>query len=468
MKRSFLIILSIVLITVFTAFAQAEKPLTALCDSANELLFKTSNVTVTGEAVFSIDGEWFKTAAARYIQDGDRSYWELRLTSPKADGTERKNGYTIIADGSRIYVMEVYRPGIYKTGTGTPQSTLMRKSIQLDLMNEMIRTIAEKMEAAEEDSAVRIEETDTESNVRIVAEENVPPVVNLALNLFAQYAARRYFHMDYDQISERQMIPMNAYLTVTEGILSCTKSLALKHTDISIRKDQNGQPEKLSGDISVLLNTAKDGERQVDISFHAEITDKGRSHVGTFSPADYNVSLAEGAMEIEDIEYSEVDEYTQEKLTDQAKTAWEQAGYTLDPSAYSYSYKQNGRYCTELNDSADNLSLSCVTNVGGKILELRNTDNHWQDKNFDYENPCPYTELTEEAGQKVKEYLAKVNPEDLSRVDHLKVQCWLEQNGELYLEFCEDPIAQDWDGILVVVRVRPDWQLQYYSCFSNG
>ena len=44
----------------------------------------------------------------------------------------------------------------------------------------------------------------------------------------------------------------------------------------------------------------------------------------------------------------------------------------------------------------------------------------------------------------------------------------MEQRDELYLEFCEDPIAQDWDGFLVVVRVKPDWQLQYYSCFSNG
>ena len=466
MKRSFLIILSIILVTALTAGALAEKPLTALCDSADELLFATSNVTITGEADFTLDEEWFKTAGIKYIQDGDRSYWDLKLTSPKADGTERHNGYTVIADGSKIYVMEVYRPGVYKTGTGTPQSTLLRKSIQLDLMRRMIRTIAGQAEEANGNSTVLVEKKG--STVRITAEKDAPAAVNLALDLFSQYIARRYFHMDYDQISERNMIPMNAYLTVTEGILACTKSIELKHADISVQEDQSGQPEKISGSVSFLLNTAKDGERTVEITFHADITDKGKSHVDTFTPADYNVRPAEGAMDIESIEFSEVDEYTQEKLTEQAKTAWEQAGYTLDPSTYGYSYKQNGRYYTDLNDVTDNLSLSCLTNVGGKILELRNTANLWQDRSFDYENPCPYTELIEEAALKVKEYLAKVNPEDLKRVDHLKVQCWLETDDELYLEFSEDPIAQDWDGILVVVRVKPDWQVEYYSCFSNG
>ena len=86
------------------AAAENEKPLTDLCESAFELLFRTSNVTIKGEASFSLDGNWFKTAKAEYIQDGDRSFWELKLSSPKMDGTVRENGYTIIADGSKVYV----------------------------------------------------------------------------------------------------------------------------------------------------------------------------------------------------------------------------------------------------------------------------------------------------------------------------------------------------------------------------
>ena len=468
MKKGLLFILSIALIFSAGTGAKAEMPLTAICDSADVLLFKTSNVTITGEAVFSMDGERFKTAGIKYIQDGDRSLWELKLSSPRADGRERENGYTVIADGSRIYVMEVYRPGVYKTGTATPQSTLLRKSIQLDLLRDLVRMVAAQMEIPADNNAVTIEENREGSDIRIIAEEDVTPIVNMTLNLLAQYCARRYFHMDYDQISELQMIPMSAYLTVTESIIACTKFIALKHADINIQKDQNGQPENISGDVSILLNTAKDGEHTVNITFLAEISDRGESHVGTFSPAEYNVRLAEGAMEIENIMYSEVDEYTQEKLIEQAKTVWEQTGFKLDDSTYGYAYKQNGRYCTELVDNANNLTLSCVTNVAGKVLELRHASSRWQDRDFNYESIYPDEQMTEDAARKVMEYLARINPDDMKRIDRLRLQCWLEEDEELYLEFCEDPIAQDWDGILVVVRVRPEWQIEYYSCFSNG
>ena len=57
MKRSFLIILTIILVTALTTGALAEKPLTALCDDMEELLFDTSNATVTGKAEFFLDGE---------------------------------------------------------------------------------------------------------------------------------------------------------------------------------------------------------------------------------------------------------------------------------------------------------------------------------------------------------------------------------------------------------------------------
>ena len=69
---------------------------------------------------------------------------------------------------------------------------------------------------------------------------------------------------------------------------------------------------------------------------------------------------------------------------------------------------------------------------------------------------------------KVMEYLREINPEDMKRVDRLKLECWSEDGGELYFEFCEDPLAQDWDGVLVIVKVRPEWQVVYYSCLSNG
>ena len=468
MKKALAFVLMITLAFGPAAVASAEggKPLSALCDAAFELLFSTRNVTLEGEANFSLDGDWFKTAKAKYIQDGDRSWWDLKLTSPKLDGTTRENGYTIIADGSKIYVMEVFRPGIYKTGTGAPQSTILRDSVQMELMKEVIRAAAALAET--EGNAVRVEENVADKSLRIEMNAPAPEWFDMSLNILAEYAAKRYFHMDYDQIGAANMVPMSYYLTVTEGILACTVSETMKHADITVRMDPQGQIEGVSGSVSLLLSTARDEERTLDLTFELAVSDRGTSHVGTFSPSEYNVTLVEGGMNLEDVPNTEVDEFTQEKLTEQAKAAWEQAGYTLDPSTFGYSYRENGRYCTELTDAGENLFLSCVTNIDGKVLELRNTDNVWQDKNFNYDDPYPDAELAEEAGEKVMEYLKKAEPEDVKRIEHLKLQCWYEANGELYFEFCEDPIAQDWDGFLVVVQVKPEWKLEYYSCFSNG
>ena len=465
---SLILVIMMMLSALVGAAAENNKPLSALCDSVFELLFSTNNVTLEGEANFSLDGNWFKTAKARYIQDGDRSYWDLKLSAPKLDGTVRENGYTIIADGSKIYVMEVFRPGLYKTGTGAPQSTILRDSVQMELMKQVIRSLAALVDTEAEPQSVLINENETEKSIRIELNGAIPDWFNTPLNVLAEYAAKRYFHMDYDQIGARNTVPMSYYLTVTEGILACTTSVAMKQADVTVKTDQDGQIEHISGTSSIILNTARDGERTLDISFDLNVSGREKSHVGTFDPYSYGVKLVEGGMNIENIENTEVDDFTGEKLVEQARAAWEQAGYILDPSMFSYCYKQNGRYCTELNDASANLFLSCVTNIDGKVLELRNTQNNWQDKNFDYDNPYPDTQLAEEAGKKVMEYLKKANPVDMKLVDHLKLQCWYEEDGELYFEFCEDPLSQDWDGFLVVVKVKPEWELMYYSCFSNG
>ncbi len=465
---SMILVIMLMLSALTGVEAENRKPLSVLCDSAFELLFSTNNVTVEGEANFSLDGKWFKTAKTKYIQDGDRSCWDLKLSSPKLDGTVRENGYTVFADGSKIYVMEVFHPGLYKTGTSAPQSTIVRNSVQMELMKQVIRSLAALAETETEPKVVLIDQNETERSVRIKLSEPTPDWFNTPLNILAEYAAKRYFHMDYDQIGARNIVPMSYYLTVTEGILACTTSVAMKQADVTVKTDSNGQIEHFTGNVSILLNTGRDGERTLDISFEVTVSSKGTSHVDTFDPLTYGVKLVEGGMNIENIENTEVDDFTGEKLAEQAKAAWDQAGYILEPSMLSYCYKQNGRYCTELNDTRKNLFLSCVTNIDGKVLELRNTQNNWQDKNFDYDNPYPDTQLAEEAGKKVMEYLKEANPEDMKRVDHLKLQCWYEDDDELYFEYCEDPLAQDWDGFLVVVKVKPDWELMYYSCFSNG
>lgn len=470
MKKTISLFLATILLlfAALSASAEGKKPLTEICDSVFELLFDTGNVTLSGEASFSLDGMPFKTAGAKYIQDGDRSFWDLKLSSPKRDGTLLENGYTVIADGSKIYVMEVYHPGIYKTGTNGPQSTILRESVQMDLMKRLVRSLAEEADTLSGNSFISIEEKQAETTIRFVPDNQGPAWLNMSLNILAEYFAKRYFTVDYDQIAKQHMTRMSSYLTITEAVLRCTESVELKQAEATVRRDAKGRIEHISGFCAVSLHTAEDGTRTLEISFQADITDRGESRVEPFDPDAFGVQIADGAMDLDSMDNSEVDAHTQDRLIEQARQAWLQAGYTPDPDLYGYSYKLNGRFCTELIDERLNLFLSCITDREGKVLELRNTQNMWQEKTFIYDAPYPDSRLVEESAEKVMDYLRRANPESAQKIGRLKLQCWLEEDGELYFEFCEDPLAQDWDGILTVVRVKPDWQIMYYSCFANG
>lgn len=77
--------------------AYADETAAKVYDTAAQLLTGTGNVTLTGNATFSLDGEAFKFVETTYIQDGVNSKWVLNLSSPRADGSLRENGFTAIA-----------------------------------------------------------------------------------------------------------------------------------------------------------------------------------------------------------------------------------------------------------------------------------------------------------------------------------------------------------------------------------
>ena len=186
-------------------------------DSIFNLLFDTNNVTLTGNAEFSLDGERFKTADAKYIQDGTNSLWQWKLLTPRKDGTEREGGYTIIANGEKVYVMEAFYPGVYKTGSTAESDTIMRRSVQLNLLRDLLRILTDQSDTLLGENAITSDSDDTGMTVHIQAGKDVPELVNTALNMTVQFVARRYFDTDYDQISERFMAPMENYITVTQG-----------------------------------------------------------------------------------------------------------------------------------------------------------------------------------------------------------------------------------------------------------
>ena len=114
MKKLTMMILTALTALMMCTAALANDAAAGLYDTVTELLFSTGNVTLKVNAELSLDSEWFKTVEGTWMQDGDRSLRQLILRSPRKDGTERKNGYTIVMDGSNVQLMEEYTPGVYR------------------------------------------------------------------------------------------------------------------------------------------------------------------------------------------------------------------------------------------------------------------------------------------------------------------------------------------------------------------
>ena len=117
MKKLIAAVLALTLFLSLAVSAPAEGKISSLMESLHSLLFSTINVTISGEAVFSLDGERFKTAEILYKQAGEDSHWQLDLKTPRRYRADQETGYTIIANGEKLYVMEHYHPGTYTTSS---------------------------------------------------------------------------------------------------------------------------------------------------------------------------------------------------------------------------------------------------------------------------------------------------------------------------------------------------------------
>jgi len=298
MKKLTAAVLAVILVLSGVLTANADPMLSLFFESGMELLYETSNVTLTGKADFFLDGERFKTAELLYIQDYDNSMFRLDLYTPRKDrpeGEDRHSGYTVIANGQDLYVTEVLFPGVYKTGTDAAQSTLLRRTVQTDVMADLLRILTEQAETLFGENAVRITVDDPGGmELKISLGRDVPDIVNTALNLFYQFAAKRYFEMDYDQISERFMAPMENYITIVQGLLWSTKQVTLRKAEITAKRDDPGRLTQVKGDLSLDLQTGRDGIRRLDISFCLDVSDVGKSHVGLFEPGKNGLRLKNG------------------------------------------------------------------------------------------------------------------------------------------------------------------------------
>ena len=290
-----ILIAALCLCAVFVTGAVAESTLNTLWDSGCDFLFHTDNVTVTGKASFSLDGEHFKTAELNYIQDGFSSFYGLKLLTPRADGSERETGWTIIADDEGfLVVMEAYEPGVYRRGTDTKQNSLLRRSVRLDALVELGGPLVAQVEPLLPEGAVTVTDANDARTVHIaMAEDQIPQVAVSALNLAAGYLSDRWFAYGYDRtVITGESFTFDHYITPTQALADGTVRWTLRGIDADFVLDAQNRLTAVRGTVKA-ASTFWDGTvREVEVQFDFSMTDYGTSAVKPFDPADYNVELA--------------------------------------------------------------------------------------------------------------------------------------------------------------------------------
>ncbi len=457
MKKWIALLLTAVLALTLTGAAWAETPLRLMFDSAYELLFETNNVTLLGSADFLLDGERFKTAVATHQQQDSTSCWRLRLLTPQEDGTEKETGYTVYANGGILNVVEAYRPEYYKKGSDEAQTTILRSSVQMSAMTGLLRMLADQSDALLGLGSVTVTQTNGEMTVRIQAGEDVPELVNTALNLLAQYAVKRYFGTDYDFIAGRHMVPMANFITVTQAILYSTKSISLKSADVTLKRDSAGNLEQIRGSVSVNLHTAKDGTRTLKSDFNLEVYDLGSTKAELFDARELGVKLIQTAsymgMDSSTVIAPHDKQEVPESYEAWEKELWALAGY--DPEVMTNGYPAH-----------------CWFDDDGTLLDLQDETAPWLNRLFEEDVDVQFldgaVDAEKEAADRFTEFLSKVNPGMEKNIRFVKEwTCELEgahytQYAGLYEEYPEASVT-------FVVKTDGDTQqIQYFSCVSNG
>ena len=283
----------IALLLILTMCSAAVADAAELYDQTVNLLFYTDNVTLKATAGFSLDGQWFKTAEGIWQQDGSRAFRQLLLTSPRKDGSELHNGYTIVAEDGQLYVMEVFHPGTYKNGTSAARDSILRRTVETEQLTALGKVLSSRTDLLLGKDALT---ENADGEIRLVLKEDAPETVNIALNQLARFAAKRYFGMDYDRIRADGGVSMDNFMTVTEGLLYTMRSISVREADITVRSDENGALQHAEGIVSLYVETVADGVKQLDIRFSADVSDRGTTTVKPFDAEDYGVVRADGPL----------------------------------------------------------------------------------------------------------------------------------------------------------------------------
>ena len=474
MKKLMITAAAVILALAVCLTALADTTAEWLYDSVVKLLCYTGNVTLNVKAEFSMDGEWFKTADLTVKQDYNRSERKLLLTSPKADGTQRQNGYTIVSDNNQIFLMEVFTPGVYRAGNAAERDSILRKTVESGQLVQLGYALAGQANLLLGENAVTRAE---DGSVSISLEGEAPLLVNAGVNQLFRFAAKRYFGMDYDRINTSNAMSILSYGTLTEGILYAARGVSVRKVGITITPDANGDLQHAEGTVCLDLETAVDGVHQLEISLKADVSDRDTTMVKKFDPAEYGVVPAADSMalimdeaESEEfgVEAADENEEFMDRLCLDAIEIWRQTGSDMSATT-GVGWRIENNRCVVVIDGADGVIRNTWFTPEGQLTGFQAEQNEWLNRDQLYQfGPVADAEQDRKAREFMVEFLQQVKPELAERAGSLKAEWSYNVNGELYAQYTAEAAEPEQDDVTFVVRIEPELRIEYFACVSNG
>lgn len=471
MKKLIVLMIAAVLAVAACAAAFANDTAAGLYNSAAKLLFEENKLTLNATAEFSLGGTWFKTAEVVLKEDGDRAFRKLHLRSPKADGTERENGYTIVTEGNNLYLMDEFTPGIYRTGTIADQrSSVVRSTMATKQLIELGRVLASQADLLLGKDAVT---KTADGEFRIVLGENAPAIVNVLLNQGFQFAGKRYFGMDYDWIgTNRTYMSLYDYGTLTQGILFSARGISLQQAEITVKTGESGYPMHTEGSIGLYLETAENGVKQLEIKFSADVTDIGSTALKKFNPDDYNVVIAEDSAQPYNPEYQPAnDEALKDQMMMEAMRIWENTGFNMVATTSVTCNWNDYYYEVAFEGGDDGLKKVACFDETGKFVFIRAEPADWlhnltEDDEYNLEGK-PDRETDNKVKAFFMQFLENIKFERIDQVKDLQVQWTFEKNGSLYAMY-EDKSDPEGEGVYFVIRISPEMRIENFGGMARG
>ena len=454
--RKMRILAAVMILVALCTTAFAESRLGAIVDGGEKLAFSTQNVTITGQAEFLLDGERFKTAEITYVQDGENSFWQEKLFTPREWRSDRETGFTVIANGRKIYVMEPYTPGVYQEWDDDAQHTILKKTPMAGVLFDLARAAADQLEPSLNGWITETEQEEGAREIQIAwKKEQVPAMLDYMANLGIQFAAGRLFGVRYDS-TDYNNSDLDDYFTPTWGILCGTERFSLGDGSVQVNLDGQNRLTAAKGTLEIGLRTRAGKDRVLQINFDMALSGYGDSRVKTFDPAEYNVVPMRDwdGMNMN----STLPEEKQSQIVDQAKKICQAAGFKAEDPAWFYG--EDGLYAMGFPQEDGECSITVTED--GIALHL----NHDMNLESWVEYPAEVKELGEEDINRILEFLHLANPK--LQIDAIKPE-WELKDGDRRLIGVTGPAAEGQESeIILTVKLLPEWKIEYYTCEGNG